>query len=732
MGALLGLAVVALRPLLLPLGGEPYALAGDVAWYFYPVRVSTLTELGRGALPFWTPFAAFGFPLLADIEVAVFYPPFLLMGLLFGPNFLALEPQLALHLAIAGIGMYLLLRQLGGSRAAALVSGAAWLLSGVLWAHSAHLSIVQSAVWLPLVLWAFDHALISEGGRWTAITGGFLALVLLGGHPQIGAYVVVALLIWGLAHARPFRANGPGMGRALGSLARAVLIGLGLSAFQLFPTLELSRLSTRHRVSEAFLFEDALPAEHLLTLFLPLAFQGTTRWRSVDEFHAYMGVVPLVLGASALILRRSPRVWGATILGLALFLALGLYRPLVGWIPGLDLFRVPARALVLFDFVVALLAGLGVDPLSHPKRGQKLLQRLFLLGTGFSIMTWGVLVVWRPSLPGFSPTLIPQVGRFTLFFVASALITILALSQRGQIWPALFLGGLLVADQLSFPRTLMWSGAPADAFWPETPLITRLKSDPELFRVWTDGALYGRGRVREANLGLVHRIHTTELYSSLDLARPSRFQDHFGDRLLEHPHLLDLLNIKYLVTSRNLVTSPRLGEERYEQLAPNLWRNRSVLPRAFLVGEVEIVRGEPAILKRLENMDPRRNVLIDRRQPECQPLEHSQLSDASEVGEVRIIAYAPTRILIEAEVREPVALVVTDTYYPGWMVRVDGKPARLLRANFLFRAVCLSPGRHHVEMRYQPRAFWAGLALASMTLGSLGVGGWLARRRAAA
>jgi hypothetical protein len=193
------------------------------------------------------------------------------------------------------------------------------------------------------------------------------------------------------------------------------------------------------------------------------------------------------------------------------------------------------------------------------------------------------------------------------------------------------------------------------------------------------------------------------------------------------------MNIKYVVTSSDpripLPNSRGEAEARYEQLAPTLWLNRSALPRAFVVGEAEVVRDEAQLLQRLETFDPRRRVLIERSRRGCSSLEGQRPVHSSEIGVVRIVEYSSTRIQLETELRQPGALVVTDTHYPGWTVRVNGTWAPLLRANFLFRAVCLPPGRHRVEMRYEPRAFGAGLIITLGTLGGLGAGGWVSWRR---
>jgi uncharacterized membrane protein YfhO len=45
-------------------------------------------------------------------------------------------------------------------------------------------------------------------------------------------------------------------------------------------------------------------------------------------------------------------------------------------------------------------------------------------------------------------------------------------------------------------------------------------------------------------------------------------------------------------------------------------------------------------------------------------------------------------------------LLLNDKYDPSWHVSVDGKPAELLRCNFIMRGVYLPPGSHTVEFRF--------------------------------
>jgi hypothetical protein len=63
--------------------------------------------------------------------------------------------------------------------------------------------------------------------------------------------------------------------------------------------------------------------------------------------------------------------------------------------------------------------------------------------------------------------------------------------------------------------------------------------------------------------------------------------------------------------------------------------------------------------------------------------------------------YAPTDIMFDAQAAAPSVLLLNDMYDPHWQVLVDGKPAELLRCNFIMRGVFLTPGAHTVEFQFR-------------------------------
>lgn len=83
----------------------------------------------------------------------------------------------------------------------------------------------------------------------------------------------------------------------------------------------------------------------------------------------------------------------------------------------------------------------------------------------------------------------------------------------------------------------------------------------------------------------------------------------------------------------------------------------------------------------------------------------------------RIVEESNDRVVVDASAAAGGGILrLLDSYSPDWEVSVDGSPAPLLRADVLFRAVGLTAGRHRVEFRYRPRAFYYGAAISLAAL----------------
>ena len=496
-------------PLLRPT--EPLSLGSDFAAQAYPARRYITAALFQGRLPHWAPEIAFGFPLLADIETSAFYPISLLFSLLHGPDlsYRALELQLMLHHVVGGLGMSLLLRRVGCLWSGALCGAVVFGFSGFLWAHGGHLTVVQSASWVPWVLLGGVTLVDQISAPVLVKTAIALALAILGGHPQMPFYGGLALLVIGGAGAWRPAARLPRVGAAV---AAAGLLAVGLTAVQLLPTAVLARHSIRWMPPSGFLQTDALPPENLLTLLIPLAYHRTPRWVSVDEFHGYVGILPLILALWALAHRRTRWTLAFAILaGMGLVLATGL--PPFHWVAQAGIFRASGRAIYFFDLGIAGLAGLGASALLARVMPESVAERRFrraVWGVAAGASAGAIWLSWR-GLPAallgevLSPEFAFHYRGFVAVLVAAAIVLDAARRWRHKRWLA---GGLLVAvlmvETLSFPSSVGWSGVPPGGWWPSRDRPDALPRDVGPYRVLNDG-LFGRATTMQANVGLVYR-----------------------------------------------------------------------------------------------------------------------------------------------------------------------------------------------------------------------------------
>jgi hypothetical protein len=136
------------------------------------------------------------------------------------------------------------------------------------------------------------------------------------------------------------------------------------------------------------------------------------------------------------------------------------------------------------------------------------------------------------------------------------------------------------------------------------------------------------------------------------------------------------------------------------------------LPRAKLYSNWEVSSNDQAALAKLASpeFDPIQSVMVA-----SAPSVRPALDQAP--GMVAISSYAPTRIVLQAEAKAPAILLLNDRYDPSWIVRVDGKPAPVLRCNFIMRGVALPPGKHSVEFLFRPPNRTLYLAAGAMVVG---------------
>ncbi|MFQ5576812.1 MAG: hypothetical protein ACE5G8_07475, partial [Anaerolineae bacterium] len=375
----------------------------DVFLYFYPYRAYVADALLGGRFPLWNPHIFMGVPFLANSQAGLLYPPNWLFLWASPPKQVAYS--IGLHIWLAGVGAYCFARRsLNLTRPGALVGAMVFALGGFLGAQAEHINQLQVSAWLPWIFWLFDRLRTGPPGdavaagpllreaalpfrQTVALLGVIIALMLLAGHSQSVYISLFGLGIYGLFQMQyPLRSPRKLAARLLAALAgfvpllAAIALALLVSAAQLWPTLQLAQHSLRSgglSYNEAVAFS-LNPLALGYTLLPPYGVNLEMKLgQAFSEFVAYIGLLPLLLaGWAALRLLRAGagRVRGLAVTGAAgLLLALGvftgpLYILLYRFVPGFNLFRVPARWLLLYALAAAMLAGAGFDRLKGALR----------------------------------------------------------------------------------------------------------------------------------------------------------------------------------------------------------------------------------------------------------------------------------------------------------------------------------------------------------------------------
>ncbi|MFH1486523.1 MAG: YfhO family protein [Chloroflexota bacterium] len=160
----------------------------------------------------------------------------------------------------------------------------------------------------------------------------------------------------------------------------------------------------------------------------------------------------------------------------------------------------------------------------------------------------------------------------------------------------------------------------------------------------------------------------------------------------------------------------------YEDQEAVIYENVAPMPRAFLVHSLSVMEPSARIAAEMAEggIDVRQAAILEE---EPRELGSSGLEARGAVSKALITSYSSQRVVVETECDTNGILILTDSYYPGWVARVDGQAQRIYRADYLFRGVPLTEGRHMVEFVFDPLSLKLGAAI-SLTMLLLLLAAW--------
>ncbi len=387
--------------------------------------------------------------------------------------------------------------------------------------------------------------------------------------------------------------------------------------------------------------------------------------------------------------------------------------------------------------------------------------------------------------PKFFDTVLPAAGRFLLF--GGFLVLLLSCHAERLIRPeatAAFLLAFTLLDLWVADTGSILFLDPSSYYQPTT-VSTLLRPDADTYRVLTinDRAMPYRQGMVSGDIYDAEDFAPVTLRPFYTVTHPQSLDKHFQISNADARDLITcydqrfatLLGISEVVTaapfSSRRFCLPGTGDpqltlrsavvaERW--VLPNgtswnptwfqgiayIYRNTSALPRAFLVpasGAVATPSASAqlhAVLK--PGFDGAHRVLYDPQGSGAPPglgaaqsfwatlLRPAAAAFPADLGpgQARVVSDTGNSVQVAVNAAAPSYLVLDDTYYPGWQLWIDGKPAEIHQADYVLRAAGVPAGRHMLVFTYAPLSYLAGLLLSAGTavLVALGLAWPFARR----
>jgi hypothetical protein len=728
-----------------------------------------------GHVPQWNPEIFGGLPFVGAMHGDIFYPTALARLVL--PIGLAMNLGFVVHYVLAGLLLYILLRQLGCSWTGSVTGGIGYQLSGVVGTYVApgHDGKLFVTALLPLAFIALVMAFKRRRLEGYAVLALAVGLGVLSPHPQMLYYMLVAAgvfalyLAFGDVDSPPLKQATVNLGAALG----AVVLGFGIGTIQILPFFEYIPFSPRADTYRGFeeAASYAIPWAHIPELFLS-GFTGSTQegtyWAGnpIKLHSEYLGL-PIIAAAILGVVDPARRRLMICLSGISLlFLLIGLgsgtpfYRLWYDVMPYMKKVRAPGMALYLVGFVMALFAGFGVERLERGEGNRHVRVWLAVGGLVVALSAIGAVgglarfFALGAEQPGAGPAAAVETAQGSVRFgalwsgVALAALAGVTMGWRRRLLPILAFAVLLpliVGADLWRNSRPFWTFSPIQRELLGGDSITEyLQSRRDPYRVlqipgaepYPGNTLMGYG------VPQLLGYHGNELH---------RFDELLGGknqwRNLGGLNLWDLYGVEYLIMPSGIgvvENEPQLAElygKTMSEIESSAGATIDLYARAESARMARLVPGalkapdDQAIATVVDpRFDPDRVVIID---PDAD-LDPAPLDEMPEPLEsaVTFESWEPGRmgLQIDPPASQAAYLVVGENWYPDWQATVDGEPATVLRGNVAMLVVMVPAGARKVDLAFDSSGYRLGkvitwIALAVTVAGLIGPAAL--RRRAA-
>jgi hypothetical protein len=694
-------------------------------------------------IPQWNPYLFGGLPFIAAMHGDIFYPTAWLRWIM--PVDTAMNLGFFAHIVLAGVSLYVLVRALGVSWAAAVTGGLAYELTGIVASlvrpgHDGKLFVSALA---PLAFLALLRAVRDRRQGGYAGLALIVGLALVSPHYQMTYYLLVACAVWTLylVFFDPDRPAGIRWPLELAKAFGAVVLGLAIAAIQVIPFVEYIPYSPRGAGGPSTGWDYAvlfsMPPEEIVTTVLP-QFNGVLDhyWgRNFFKLHTeYLGAVVLVLaslGVADRSRRRLVQAFGAIAL-LFLLVSFGGHTPFYYvWyelMPMMKKVRAPGMAFFLVALPLTVYAAFGTDRLLKGEVAlRSLIIPLAVLGGIALLGAAGVLQAVATVLASAEQAARVTANADALQGGALRLLVVVVLGGgilwalwRGRLTGAAAAAALAVAvvgDLWSVDRLFFEFRDPASVTYADDAVTSRLRAVAKPYRVLDAGVYQG-------SYLMAHDIQTVLGYHGNEV----RFYDELlggkGQwRYAGNPNLLDLLAVRFLLLPESQPVPGYhqvLGPVTTTPGGPAVLFERDTVPAyARVVAGAAKLAEDQIVPTVLDQRFPYNQLALYSDSASLSPekIRPGQIPGPTPVT-ASVAAWAPgeMRITLSGAASTPSYLVVGENWYPDWHATVDGKPAAVHRADYTLLSVVLPPGAREVRLWFASSSYPLGKVVTTLAL----------------
>lgn len=712
-------------------------------------------------IAYWNIYIFSGMPTVAAFFGDIMTPA--LLASLILPVHVVWAWRFVIVLSLSGLGIYHLMRKLGALESISLAGGVFYMLSAFLpsTTYAGHLNRLITMSFFPFVVYFLLRGIGTSKPKFFIFLGGLMGYMFMNGHPQMsyyGALYLIAIFLFYTQY-KGIKINTGRFWLLIGFSIISIVVAVMTYGFYLFPVLENLKYAARGAErGYAYATSWSLPPEEILNLLTP-HFSGLldNYWgRNYFKLHSeYMGIIPFMFAIGAIVTKYKKSSWVKFLFWSSLVMlvfAFGRYTPLFHlfyYIPGMSKFRGPSLMFYLFNFNFIILASIFLNTVLKGEVEKESIKKYTLYSYIALVVLFLIFILFKGPITNMFSSLVqksgaeysPELVRHKLsalydnysvflnsFILGLVFLLIAYLSLRFYInkkfnitYAVSLILLVFVIDLYRVDFKFIKEAEPPSVLYAPDEVVKFLKKDASLYRVFP-----------------VHYEHTQDgLLAMHDLQSiggytgnpPRRYQEFIGAgksvmfvprNLIVYPHMLNLLDVKYLISyplpeelsrfderTRDIILSWRRFFDNFEPVYRGnkyvIYRNNNNFGRVYFVEGYEVMSPEEALSAIEEKrVDLKKRVILEVG-PGIPYIPDSLIPDSIHYS-IEITHYRANEMNLIVDLPHDGFLVFSENYHPAWKVRIDGKPSEVYLANYGFRAVYCPQGKHDVRMYYSSKA----------------------------